>query len=312
MRKFILKSLYFSLIFLILWVTIACIFSWAGKYTHTFLDGYGQKERLLSEVQQPRIIFQGGSNVTFGIDSKAAEDSMHMNTLNIALQAGIGMRLMLSEVSDFCSEGDILVLSPEYQHFYGWANGRSETIAILTLLYPKIIKYFNINQIINATKGMPVAFQVMRNALTHILDNFISNSNDLYSYTSQSFNSYGDEVKHWTYNQDGLELWKEEIPDTFDEEYFDEFCETIDSLEARGITVLIIPPSVYSKFYEEEKEKMNYVAERLQNAGHPFEFGQEQSIYERDDMFDSPYHLNKSGIDKRMELIIGLLRNKFQ
>lgn len=57
---------------------------------------------------------------------------------------------------------------------------------------------------------------------------------------------------------------------------------------------------------------MNYVAERLQNAGHPFEFGQEQSIYERDDMFDSPYHLNKSGIDKRMELIIGLLRNKFQ
>lgn len=309
MRNFIIRTFWFSCIFLAFCGMLGSLFIWTIRNSHLYIDGYGIKEKILSEREPPRIIFQGGSNVCLGINSEEAEDSMQMPALNIALEVGLGMRLMLSEVSDYCRKGDILVLSPEYHHFYGVANGKSETLATLTVMYPEITKYFNAKQMIRVVRGLPKACQAVGGALMQVVEDAVNNSSDHYSYSSQSFNSHGDEVRHWTYPPDNFEIKSEPMPEPFDEEYFVEFCETIDSLEARGIDVKIIPPSLYDKYYEEQKDKMQYVAERLRKAGHPFEFEQELSIYGREDMFDTPYHLSKSGIDKRMKIIIDMLRN---
>lgn len=309
MKKFLLRALGFSCILITLFMIIACIFSWAAKSSHAFLDRYGEKEKMLSEVESPRIIFQGGSNVSLGINSEAVEDSIKMRTLNIALEVGLGMRLMLSEVSAHCRKGDILVLSPEYDHFYGGGYGRKSTTAILTLLHPTVIKYFNVRQIFGVAKGIPIAFDALGNTLVQKISDTMGDSNDHYSYTSLSFNAYGDEVAHWADSLTNYELEDYRISGTFDEKYFEEFCETISNLETRGIDVRIIPPAIYTKFYDESKEKMDYVAERLQKAGHPFEYDQVLSIYDREDMFDTPYHLAKSGIDKRMKLIIDMLQS---
>ena len=309
MKRFIFKTFWFFCILFASFMITTSFFSWVIKNSHIYIDGYGLKEKLLSETEPPRIIFQGGSNVSFGINSNAVEDSLQIRTLNIALEVGLGMRLMLSEALDYCHEGDILMLSPEYHHFYGGAYGKSETLAVLTLLYPTITKYFNVKQLIRAAKGIPKAGEVMRGLLVYIVEDAVSNSSNHYSYSSLSFNAHGDEVMHWTYPQENSEIKAEIMSDTFDEDYFVEFCETIDNLETRGIKVIIIPPSLYNRYYEEEKNKMNYVAERLRNVGHPFEFEQELCNYEREDMFDSPYHLAKSGIDKRMKLIIDVLKS---
>lgn len=314
MKRFILRSLAFSSILLILLTLIGGICAWNSKRLHTYLEGYGLKEKLLSEVPSPRIIFQGGSNVAFGINSKAVEDSLGMNTINVALNFGLGLQFMLSEIIDYCHEGDILVLSPEYEYFYGDEYGSSTTMAMLTFMYPTVIKYFDMPQALYAAKGMPETIKHMIKQLMQSMskgesDTQRSSQNNRYSYTSLSFNSYGDEERHWAYPNECFKFDPHHLPDSFDEEYFEEFCGTIDTFESRGISVIIIPPALYLGFYEGEKEKINYVAERLLKAGHPFEYEQELSIFDKSDMFDSSYHLAKSGIDKRMKLIIDVLQS---
>lgn len=306
MRKFLIRALGFTALILLILAIIVIFYVWHSRYSHVYLDEYGHKEMLLANTTSPRIIFMGGSNIAFGIDSKAVEDSVRMKPINAALQLGLGMRIMLSEVSNYSRKGDILVLSPEYENLYGCAYGSNESLSTLALLYPKITKYLNPTQMLVVIKGMPDAFIAMNNLFLWRIMNTKSNN---YSYTSLSFNAYGDEERHWTFPKDNVKISDNHIPDTFDEEYFEEFCSVLDDLEARGIDVILTPPSVYSKFYNIEKEKINYVEERLQKAGHPFAYGQELSVYEKNDIFDSSYHLTKTGIDKRMPLIIDVLRS---
>ncbi|MDE6654052.1 MAG: hypothetical protein K2K37_06665, partial [Muribaculaceae bacterium] len=195
--------------------------------------------------------------------------------------------------------------SPEYEHFYGYACGEKETLSMLVLLHPKSTKFLNTEQAFVAVKGLPDAFKIMNSLFLNKLTGSVS---DLYSYSALHFNKYGDEERHWTYPQDKVEFIDNHIDDEFDEEYFEEFCNELDKLEARGIDVILIPPAIYSKLYDEGAERISYVEERLRQAGHPFAYKQKLSVYEREDMFDSSYHLAKSGIDKRMGLIIDVLR----
>lgn len=306
MNRFLLRVLSFTAFLFIALVGVVIYLVWLCKDNHIYIDAYGQKEQLLAETTSPRIIFQGGSNVAFGIDSKAVEDSVGLRTVNLGLNMGLGLRMMLSEVAEYCRKGDILVLSPEYEHFYGDAYGSSETLSSLTLLYPKIAKYFNYNQAFVAAKGLPEAFIIMNN----IFKGYITGAEDkAYPYSALNFNAYGDEERHWSHPKDRVVFYELDIPDEFDEEYFEEFCSELDELEARGIGVIMIPPSMYSKIYDKEEEKIRYVEERLKQAGYPFAYDQELSVYEREDMFDSSYHLTKPGIDKRMRLIIDVLRS---
>ncbi|MDE6654836.1 MAG: hypothetical protein K2K37_10675 [Muribaculaceae bacterium] len=318
MKKFIFRAVGFSCILFIAFVIIALIGAWYAKRNHVYLEGYELKERLLIDKKSPRIIFQGGSNVAFGINSKEVEDSLHVNTINVAIHAGLGLRLMLSVVSDYCRDGDILVLSPEYEHFYGVAYGSGETMAMLTLLYPKTTKYFNIKQALQAIRGIPSTFKIMNTQLIKSIGNISHNTqidnqtdslSDHYTYSSLSFNSRGDEEKHWKYPNDHFVIKTEHFVHSFDEKFFEEFCRTIEALEARGINVIIIPPAVSSMYFHHEKEKIDYVAERLLKARHPFAYNQELSTYDKSDLFDTAYHLSKSGIDKRMNLIINLMKS---
>ncbi|MDE6694041.1 MAG: hypothetical protein K2K05_11720 [Muribaculaceae bacterium] len=313
MRKFIIKTICISSIFVIFFVMIARIYSWCAKYNHfPFIEAYEQKEKLLLEVPQPRIIFQGGSNVTYGILSEEVEDSIQIHTANIAVQAGLGLRLMLSLVSENCREGDVLVLSPEYQHFYGWAYGKEETLAILTMSHPNIAKHYNSKQIMTAVKGIPDAFQILRNEFCYAIKDIVGGSSDNKRYKTQVHNSHGDDVFHMSNVLDSHEIEIIPFQEKFDEEYFNEFCATVDTLKNRGVNVLIFPPTVYDKVYKIEKDKMQFVADRLRKAGHPFEYDQNLSIYDIADMYDTQNHLNKTGTEKRTHLTIEFLRNKLK
>lgn len=306
MKRFLLRILGFAGVVFLMLVVFVIYYVWLIKENHIYIDEYGHKESLLAETPSPRVIFLGGSNLAFGIDSKVVEDSVGLRPVNLGLQLGLGMRMMLSEAAEYCREGDILVISPEYEHFYGCAYGAHETLSLLTLLYPKITKYLNKNQAYVVLKGLPSAFLIMNSLF---IQKLTGTKSDYYTYSSSYFNEYGDEERHWTWPQDKVEFTELHISDEFDEEYFEDFCNELDKFEARGIDVLIVPPSIDSKFYCEGVEQICCVEKRLREAGYPMAYEPRLSVYEREDMLDSSYHLAKSGIDKRMVLIIDALRN---
>lgn len=48
----------------------------------SYLLAYNKKCELLEKTESPRIIFVGGSNLCFGLDSKRIADSLHVNVVN--------------------------------------------------------------------------------------------------------------------------------------------------------------------------------------------------------------------------------------
>ena len=50
-----------------------------------------QKDSMLTNVKSPRIIFIGGSNLVFGLNSQIVKDSLRKNPINAGLAASIGL-----------------------------------------------------------------------------------------------------------------------------------------------------------------------------------------------------------------------------
>src|SRR5512138_1550398 len=84
-----------------------------NKYIAAIQD----KEALLLNTKSPRIIFVGGSNLAFGIDSKRVEEELGLSVINFGLHADLGMETSLNFIEKHAAPGDIIVLVPEYEYF---------------------------------------------------------------------------------------------------------------------------------------------------------------------------------------------------
>ncbi|HPG73671.1 MAG TPA: hypothetical protein PLM49_05215, partial [Bacteroidales bacterium] len=58
------------------------------------------KHKRIDSIKSPKIIFAGGSNLPFGIDSKMIQDSLHTPVVNLGLHAGLGLDFMLNELQN--------------------------------------------------------------------------------------------------------------------------------------------------------------------------------------------------------------------
>ena len=79
------------------------------------------KHEMLVKKEPPRIIFLGGSNISFGIDSKAIQDTFNVNVINMGIDGGYGLKFILNDYIQKMKNGDLVILSPEYHHFYNFA-----------------------------------------------------------------------------------------------------------------------------------------------------------------------------------------------
>src|SRR6266436_7071833 len=59
------------------------------------------KHHLLVQQPSPRIVFVGGSNLAFGLDSSEIERSLSYHPINMGLHIGLGLAFMLAEVKPF-------------------------------------------------------------------------------------------------------------------------------------------------------------------------------------------------------------------
>ena len=89
-----------------------------------YLAAVLEKDRIIRNAESPKIILVGGSNLAFGIDSKMMQDALRMPVVNMGLYAKLGLKYMLAQVRPYIRKGDIVVVVPEYDLFYGdFANG---------------------------------------------------------------------------------------------------------------------------------------------------------------------------------------------
>jgi hypothetical protein len=112
------------------------------SYPMAFFD----KQALLKTRPSPGIIFVGGSNVAYNIDSARVKQALQRNVINDGTQVGFGLYFMLNSIKKYLRTSDIVVICPEYEHFFGLAYG-NEDLAHLVTANPSMLSNIQFDQI---------------------------------------------------------------------------------------------------------------------------------------------------------------------
>lgn len=268
-------------------------------YSNDYLQAYKLKCELLEKTESPRVIFVGGSNLAFGLDSQRIKDSLGINVINYGLHAGMGLKFMIDDVATYTRKGDVLVIAPEYSHFYNnFANGEPLTIApLLSVCNWEKLHLLNSHQIKNVIIGLPYIFR------------FIMPKPDLKNtYTLSGFNEYGDEVKHWGLK--GISIPEPGVSNrSLDASFGEYFINKINILERdKQCEVLIVPPVCRESAFNAMTNEWKKVSLFLEENGYPFIVSPEHHALPDKYAYDTDYHMNYEGVKLYTSSIIEILK----
>lgn len=299
MKKFILKIILFTVSFLMITAVLGLFLPPTPRASKSLLFAKIKKDSLLKNTISPRVIFVGGSNLSFGLNSKTIKDSLKLNPINTAIHASIGLQHMMDNTIQFIKEGDIVVLAPEYDHFYGsFVYGSEEllrTVVDVTFLPLKS------PQVKNIYKFIPKLALSKLNPIEY----FGFNESDIYSVNS--FNEYGDVYTHWGMKQRVFP--PDEILTNYNPHTIDLINDFRIKLDKKRAILYVTYPGYQASSFDKKIKQIKKIEKELLNSkfellGTPERYRMSETL-----MFNTPYHLSKEGINYRTQLLIEDIRN---
>jgi len=308
-KNFFIKVFFFFLPFILFTVVLIGIFYILilpeNAYNLSIID----KHRILADVESPKIVLAGGSNLAFGIDSAAIQDRFSIPAVNMGVHAGFGLGRILDDISRFLQTGDVLLIVPEYQHFTSYWNGSSAA-------YDLIFDARQYRLLWSSYYGLPTGFsdqlsmrlRIIRESLRNSIAKIIkqnekeAEANPL-AYSRYGFNEYGDHIGHL-----GIEnqpFSSSENLKTINQTYLKNFFRLVDNFTKRGITVMLSYPSFEEQSFHnsaaliQELDTLFRAKENLLVISTP-----ESYCYPTEYFYDSTYHLNTEGRAVRTSQLI--------
>jgi hypothetical protein len=297
MKKFLLKLTLFLLIIALVFV-LGIILPPTPRASKSNLFSKINKDSLLQKVKSPRIIFVGGSNLSFGLNSKMIKDSLNINPINTGIHVRLGLMYMMDSTLPYIQSGDIVVVSPEYVHFFREAAyGGEELLRIVLDVSPSEWNRLRKEQWLHIISYIP-KYSLSKFKLTEYVN---VKENNIYGVNS--FNEFGDVYTHW-------KLEKQIIlpfgPSSAQPNYsvINELRIFREKLKKRGAFLFITFPGYQSTSFENQRASIMMVEAELKNSkfcllGTPERYKMPDSL-----MFNTPYHLSKIGVDYRTQLLI--------
>lgn len=290
----------------------------ANERNDNYLAAILEKDRLIRSTPSPKIILVGGSNLAFGIDSKKMEDSLGLKVVNMGLYAKLGLRYMLAQVRPYIERGDVVVVVPEYDQFYGdFANG--DNTLNTALLYapadriPDFIRSYSIVDVVLRPRVEQARRSFLKAAASAVGRQhqfFPPDTNPVYN--RNSFNQYGDVVAHLGKNgMDPDSIFVKALPPLKD---FNRG--TLSDLEAiagdarsAGAHSYFMFPSYIDRSYIINIPAIDSLRRKIAGGasipivGTPADF-----VYPKQYFFDTRYHLTGEGRELRTLKMIEVLR----
>lgn len=279
-----------------------------GNMLYSLID----KHERLDSIAGPRLIFVGGSNLLFGLDSRRVEEELGMPVVNLGMHAGAGLRFMLNHTDNLVREGDVVVLSPEYAHFYERSpstyDGQDELLTMVLDVYPAARqdlslahwlslyryfpnyvgnKYFNFFRFVLKPKTRKGKFQV---------------------YMRDQLNPWGDVVGH-------LQVKNQPFPAVGEEQFevdsrvLQHLNRYAEALREQGAQVYLTPTAFQASSYQNTQATVEAIAQAwkenidIEVLGTPWRYR-----FPDDMCWDSPEHLNHYGRELRTRYLIEDLR----
>src|SRR5579871_671884 len=282
-----------------------------------YLDSSLDKQALLAGPEKDRVLFAGGSNVAFGVDSYGVEKAADRYAINLGLHAELGLRYMMKEVQSGAKAGDLVVLSPEYEHFFGTLANSDVTALQLLQDNHDAWRYFTSwGQLVNLArnignynlrKGRSLLTAAARRIARRGASSRRVDAETAGLYSRSSFNDRGDMVKHLDEPQPNS--WRDPITrinEPLDPHLFKEIDQMAALLESRGVGFCIVYPAVAQSWWRINGDKVGVIADRLKGfaANTP-----ESSVYDDGYFFDTYYHLNRPGRDIRTKELSAIVKS---
>jgi len=295
MKRFLIRIIIFFSIFIII-VILLLILPYSPKVNHEMYIEK-TKDSLLENVISPRIIFIGGSNIAYGLNSQLIKDSLNINPINTSINAGIGLKYILKSSIKSIREGDTIIIIPEYHQFYGdLADGE---IVLLPLLFEVSHKFslIDFNQYIKLSQYIP---KYIASKLEFWRDyDFVGFAKK----NINAYNKYGDEYEHWS-RPKPTSFEKYEMNDSLNNNAFKLLAAFKTKVENKKAHLYISFPCYAESSFNNCSNQINIIENKFK--GLKIEIIGSASRYKMNDslIFDSEYHLTKKGVDLRTELFI--------
>ena len=283
-----------------------------------YLAAVLEKDRLIRNAPSPKIILVGGSNLAFGIDSKMMQDSLGKTVVNMGLYAKLGLKYMLAQVRPYIREGDIVVVVPEYDQFYGDFASGDHTLNTALLYAPNdrvgdFIRSYSVVDVVLRPRVENARRSFLRAAAAAVgkEDQFFPpDTNPVYN--RRSFNEYGDVVSHLGregMNPDSIYVGPLPSIDTFNSETIAQLNEIADEAKERGAKASFMFPSYIDRSLELNRAAIDSLKQKIQAGlrmpivGTPADFSYPGIFF-----FDTRYHLNEEGRRVRTRRMIQIFR----
>jgi hypothetical protein len=278
----------------------------------TFLAAWGDKHALATAPGEHRILLAGGSNVAFGVDSTRIERETGLRTANLGLHAGIGLSMIVNELSDVTRRGDLVVLIPEYEQFFGdLADGELAAIQMLQANRAALAYVSSWHQLRNLSRDALTANRLAAfNRLDHVRRLF-RGSDPLpidKVYCREAFDSHGDLTAHLALSPKPEAVLNgiNRIADELNPRAFVELERAADRVSARGGQFVIVFPTVAAAYWRVNHDRIESVASSLRLKW--TRTTPDAWVYSDDFFFDTPYHLARQGRDRRTSQLLTTLR----
>ena len=304
MKDFLLRLFLFIMIPTVIMSVVLIIVPATPRSSSSLLFSKLDKDYLLENTPSPRLILIGGSNLSFGIDSNMLKEELGYSPVNTAIHASIGLDFMTDSVIDYVRPGDILIISPEYSQFYGrYTYGGEELLRTVMDVDRNAIKILNLNQWLNILEFLPkYSFSKIKPS-----EYFFQRTEKIGIYQRRSFNQYGDVYIHWTLRNEKFEPYPR-IEGKFNSRTIEMLLEFEKKIDEKGAVLYLTYPGIQDKTYWILEDQIKLVEEELILAGlnilgTPVRYKMPEVL-----MYNTPYHLNREGVEYRTSLLIEDLR----
>lgn len=263
-------------------------------------NSVADKHARLRSLGSPKLVFVGGSSLALGLDSELIERRTGIPVVNMAVNGGFGLRYMLDEVEGSLGPGDIVVLAPEYDHWYGnLLDGGLNMLWALRAEPRTLTSLSSANQYVNLIKHTP---EFMQGKFLELLP---GRPNPVYN--REGFNRYGDFVNHLGLPPHTPLNGMDRIADEpFNPETATTLRQFVSRAGQRGASVLYtFPPLADSQFeLADNRASIDQVVAHLSEVPGIMVIGQPVDFVFPDELFfDTIYHLNAEGRARRSEVL---------
>ncbi len=308
MKRFVAYTAIFTSLALLL--LAVALFMPNPVVQHNMLGALVDKHELLRKTGNigPRIVLIGGSNVSYGVDSKRIQEAMQMPVMNAGLHASLGMKFYLTDLQPYIRDGDMVVVIPEYSQYYTDSfYGNIELVSVLFDVDRACMKQIGPGQWWHLMQFIPFyAASKLKVSRAPATDAPVG------VYDRKAFNSHGDAYIHWS--KPGIKFTpaqKAREEDRVNPESMKLLVDFQEFVRAKNARMVLLPPAFHSTSFVNQKPLIDKIYRAIREHNLPVIAKPERYVLPDSVFFDTSYHLIRPGIERRSELIIEDLRRAF-